>query len=160
MRHFLVILVLTFSAVLPAGAVTIEERIAAELMSQGYEILESNRTWLGRLRIVAENDEIRREIVINPGTGEILRDYSVMLTVLEQRTRELARAGSAASSTTSSASGVASAVASVGGDGSGTSTGADGNVGVVTTSVEPDSDPDREVAIPLLPKPLNSPEGR
>lgn len=95
MRRLLTILLLILGAALPAGAATIEERIAAELQAQGYEILEANRTWLGRWRIVAEKDEIRREIVFNPGTGEILRDYSVLLTVLEQRQRDLARSSKA-----------------------------------------------------------------
>lgn len=91
MRRLVTILLLILCAAAPVRAATIEERIAAELQAQGYEILETNRTWLGRLRIVAENDDIRREIVFNPGTGEILRDYSVMLTLLEQRDRGLAR---------------------------------------------------------------------
>lgn len=87
MRRLLTILTLILCTALPAGAMTIAERIAAELQAQGYEIIEAKRTWLGRLRIVAENDETRRELVLNPGTGEILRDYSVMLTALEQRER-------------------------------------------------------------------------
>ena len=90
MRRLVTILLLVLCAAAPVRAATIEDRIAAELQAQGYEILEINRTWLGRLRILAENDEIRREIVFNPGTGEILRDYSVLLTLLEQRDRLLA----------------------------------------------------------------------
>lgn len=87
MRRLLTILTLILGTTLPASAATIEERIAAELQAQGYDIVEANRTWLGRLRIVAENDDIRRELVFNPGTGEILRDYSVQLTAPEKATR-------------------------------------------------------------------------
>jgi hypothetical protein len=76
MRWLFTSLLLSLGATLPASAATVEERIAAELQAQGYEIVEANRTWLGRLRFVAETDHIRREIVVNPGTGEILRDYS------------------------------------------------------------------------------------
>lgn len=64
------------------GAQTVEERLLAGLQTQGYTVLEKGYTFLGRLRIVAENGEIHREIVVNPGTGEILRDYAVYLSDL------------------------------------------------------------------------------
>jgi hypothetical protein len=60
----------------------IQDDVVAALAGQGYEIVNVGRTWLGRLRVVAENGEIRREIVINPTTGEVLRDYSVALANL------------------------------------------------------------------------------
>jgi len=66
----------------PAVAQDIRDDVEAALVAQGYEIVNVSRTWLGRLRLVAENDEIRREIVINPTTGEVLRDYSVALANL------------------------------------------------------------------------------
>lgn len=65
-----------------ALAQTIEEQIITTLEAQGYTVLERGRTFLGRLRVVVENDTLRREIVFNPGTGEILRDYSVLLVTL------------------------------------------------------------------------------
>ncbi len=68
-----------------AGAVmarTVEDRLVEELKSQGYVILEDGYTFLGRLRIVAENGVIHREIVVNPGTGEVLRDYAVQMANL------------------------------------------------------------------------------
>lgn len=60
-------------------ALTVEQQLLASLQAQGYVILEQGYTFLGRLRILAQNDDFRREIVVNPGTGEILRDYAVML---------------------------------------------------------------------------------
>jgi hypothetical protein len=66
----------------PVAAQSIRDDVEAALVAQGYEIVNVGRTWLGRLRVVAENDEIRREIVINPSTGEVLRDYSVALANL------------------------------------------------------------------------------
>ncbi len=53
---------------------------AAEIVSQlrvmGYERFTVRRTLLGRIRIVAElPDADTREIIVNPRTGEILRDY-------------------------------------------------------------------------------------
>ena len=58
---------------------TVEQQLVSSLQKQGYVVLEQGYTFLGRLRIVAENAEYRREIVVNPGTGEILRDYAVSL---------------------------------------------------------------------------------
>lgn len=51
------------------------ERVVALVASQGFEVIEMRRTWLGRIRIDARNGGISREIVINRTTGEILRDY-------------------------------------------------------------------------------------
>ena len=45
------------------------------LEAQGYEIVEVERTWLGRVRVEAIRGRQERELVINPRTGEILRDY-------------------------------------------------------------------------------------
>lgn len=53
------------------------DEILSTLLSRGYVIVEDERTWLGRQRVVAVKDDTRREIVFIPGTGEILRDYSV-----------------------------------------------------------------------------------
>jgi hypothetical protein len=59
-----------------ALAMTIEEQVRSSLTEQGYEIIEEGYTFLGRLRIVAVRGDIRREIVVDPRTGEILRDYA------------------------------------------------------------------------------------
>lgn len=61
-------------------ALTVEERLLAGLQDQGYTIIEKGYTFLGRLRIVAESDVVHREIVVNPGTGEILRDYAIYIS--------------------------------------------------------------------------------
>lgn len=79
-------------------AKTVEEMLLASLEAQGYVIIEQGYTFLGRLRIVAVNGDIRREIVVNPGTGEILRDYAVLLPQVAGNT-----------STTSHGSGAAAA---------------------------------------------------
>ena len=52
------------------------DEILSTLRERGYRIVEDERTWLGRQRIIAEKNGARRELVFNPGTGEILRDYS------------------------------------------------------------------------------------
>ena len=50
-------------------------KIEEELRTAGYTNMSQRRTWLGRLRIRAERGEYIREIIINPRTGEVLRDY-------------------------------------------------------------------------------------
>lgn len=58
-----------------------EEAVAAPrvalLEREGYSDIRVEWTWLGRLRIVAWLDGQRREIILHPTTGEVLRDLSV-----------------------------------------------------------------------------------
>lgn len=58
----------------PVAAAGFADDIVAELQEQGYSRIETEVTWLGRVRIVAEKDNGWREIIVNPRTGEILRD--------------------------------------------------------------------------------------
>lgn len=68
----------------PAWALTPEEMIVASLEEQGYHVVTRDRTWLGRIWLLVENGDVRREIVFNPGTGEIMRDYAVMIGATER----------------------------------------------------------------------------
>ena len=52
------------------------DEIRTTLRSRGYRIVQDEQTWLGRQRVIAEKNGARRELVFNPATGEILRDYS------------------------------------------------------------------------------------
>jgi len=83
----------------PVWSRTIEEQVLASLEGQGYVILEHGYTFLGRLRIVAENGLYHREIVVNPGTGEILRDYAVTLPHAVARANPPASSGKTAVAT-------------------------------------------------------------
>lgn len=65
-----------------AHAQTPQDRIVELLLDQGFQEIRVTRTLLGRTRIVAENDRLRREIVLNPSTGVILRDF---LRVIRKR---------------------------------------------------------------------------
>lgn len=58
-----------------AQSVSVVDQVIAQLKAQGYTRITLGRTFLGRTRIVAVNETMRREIIINPATGEILRDY-------------------------------------------------------------------------------------
>ncbi|MGV8987528.1 MAG: hypothetical protein ACOH2H_14745 [Cypionkella sp.] len=48
--------------------------VVAQLSRQGFTTITRNSTWLGRVQIQAERKDGHREIVLNPRTGEILRD--------------------------------------------------------------------------------------
>ncbi len=72
---------LTLLSAAPGLAADLSNRIIASLESQGYTIVERGFTFLGRLRVVAENEEYHRELVFNSGTGEILRDYAMPMAV-------------------------------------------------------------------------------
>lgn len=51
------------------------DKVVRALKKQGYAQIRISRTWLGRTRINASDATRTREIVLNPRTGEILRDY-------------------------------------------------------------------------------------
>jgi uncharacterized membrane protein YgcG len=58
----------------PVLADVYERTIVEQLQAEGFSSISTERTWLGRMRIVAESAEGQREIVINPNNGEVLRD--------------------------------------------------------------------------------------
>jgi hypothetical protein len=58
-----------------AHASATQDRIVAELQEQGFSRIEVSRTLLGRTRIVAEGEGVEREIILNPASGVILRDF-------------------------------------------------------------------------------------
>ena len=57
-----------------AVAESFEGSVVAQLRGQGYREVNVERTMLGRVRIVAAKNGGTREIILNPRTGEILRD--------------------------------------------------------------------------------------
>jgi hypothetical protein len=57
-----------------AAAAGIADQIVRQLQDDGYTDIVLERTWLGRIRITAVSSEGTREIILNPSTGEILRD--------------------------------------------------------------------------------------
>ena len=50
--------------------------LVAQLSAAGFRYIEIRRTFLGRARFVAYSTSEVREVVINPTTGEVLRDLS------------------------------------------------------------------------------------
>lgn len=53
----------------------VRDRIVRELREDGYSDIRLFRTFLGRLRFIGEDGRSRREIIVSPTTGVILRDY-------------------------------------------------------------------------------------
>lgn len=58
----------------PVRAAGPVDRVLDDLNRLGYGNVTVERTLLGRTRILASNDKADREIIIDPRTGEILRD--------------------------------------------------------------------------------------
>lgn len=58
-----------------AHAADTQDRIVEALQDQGFSVKKVKRTWLGRVRIEASGGGLAREVVFNPSTGEILRDF-------------------------------------------------------------------------------------
>ncbi|MGB8814177.1 MAG: hypothetical protein WCC57_13450 [Paracoccaceae bacterium] len=59
----------------PVHADALEDSLVAQLKAQGYQSITVQYTLLGRLQLIATSENGVREIVVNPKTGEILRDY-------------------------------------------------------------------------------------
>ena len=78
---------------LPALSQTFVEQVVTQLRAQGFQSIEVERTLLGRTRIAAHRTDGSREIVLNPNTGEILRD---LWTSTSGRTSGRINIGSAA----------------------------------------------------------------
>jgi len=64
-------------ATAPVRASELADSIVDQLAHYGYQSIEINRTFLGRIRITGEKEDTTREIVLNPRTGIILRDSAV-----------------------------------------------------------------------------------
>lgn len=60
----------------PVFAKTVADEVEADLVRKGYTITSSQRTFLGRIKINAAKGRKRREVVVDPASGEVLRDYS------------------------------------------------------------------------------------
>lgn len=58
-----------------AFAQSFADSVVDQLRRQGFSRISVSRTLLGRTQIVAQGKGGRREIILNPRTGEILRDF-------------------------------------------------------------------------------------
>ncbi len=73
------LIVLFLAAFLPGDAVaqtiTVREFYVRELREDGYDSIRISRTFLGRLRFTGSQPGRRREIIVNPSNGAVLRDF-------------------------------------------------------------------------------------
>ena len=76
-RPFLLSLCVALSLASAAMAQSYADDVVQQLSGQGYSNISVETTFLGRVRILAYGEEGRREIILNPRTGEILRDLLV-----------------------------------------------------------------------------------
>ena len=76
-RLFLSGLTTSLALVASTGSVlasSFSEDVVAQLVKLGFSDITAETTLLGRVRIVAKRSDGVREIVLNPRTGEVLRD--------------------------------------------------------------------------------------
>ncbi len=59
-----------------AVAAPAEDQVARAISGQGFRITSRKRTFLGRVRFTAVRGNVEREVVVDPSSGEVLRDYS------------------------------------------------------------------------------------
>jgi hypothetical protein len=71
-------IVMTLLLALPAQA-EVYDPFITQLRDQGYTEITVGRTWLGRIVINAQRDDVAREIVLNARTGEILGDQASLI---------------------------------------------------------------------------------
>lgn len=74
-RRIFILAALSLPFAPSADAQDAEAHITSLLVDQGFVVIRVERTLLGRIQVWAERGVIRREIVINRRSGEILRDY-------------------------------------------------------------------------------------
>ena len=74
LKRIIIILVLLSPIAAPGNANPIADSAVSQLRDQGYNDIQVQRTLLGRIHITAISDSNRREMVIHPITGEIMRD--------------------------------------------------------------------------------------
>ena len=78
-RILVTILALAVTCGGPVWAEEPVDRILRDLKKLGYDNISVESTWLRRTRIFAISDDAQREIILNPNTGEILRDLWIPL---------------------------------------------------------------------------------
>ena len=81
--RFCGIIILNFSLAVSVSATEFRDAMLDKLTSEGFIIKTVHNTFLGRLKIYAIREDIGRELVINPYTGEIFRDFSK--SILERK---------------------------------------------------------------------------
>lgn len=124
----LLLQVLVFTLTLASGAMAqgYADDVVQQLKVQGYADISVETTFLGRVRIVAAADGGHREIILNPRTGEILRDLWIVAGGAAPKVTIVDHSGSGSGS---GSDGDNSGSGSDGGSGGGDDNGGSGNDG-------------------------------
>jgi hypothetical protein len=77
-RLFAQVILLTLTLAGGALAQGYADDVVRQLGGQGYADISVSTTFLGRVRILAKGEGGHREIILNPRTGEILRDLWIV----------------------------------------------------------------------------------
>jgi hypothetical protein len=100
-RDFMSGLVATAFLAGPALAQDYVASVISQLERMGFGAIRQERTLLGRVRIIGMRADGRREIIINPNNGEILRDLWTPVkggkstsTIIEDKSGRSASSGS------------------------------------------------------------------
>ena len=101
-RVFLSALCASLACASAGYAASYEDSVVSQLRAQGYGKISIERTLLGRVRIIARMGTTQREIILNPRTGEILRDI-----VLDAQGNMAPQIAGGSSSSTTGSSGAA-----------------------------------------------------
>ncbi len=82
-KRFLILLLLVLAAPTDAAAqgLTVRDYYVRELREDGYASVQVSRTFLGRMRFLGRKPGYRREIIVNPRNGAVLRDYIRVTTI-------------------------------------------------------------------------------
>ena len=138
-RHFLICIAASLAMAGAAQAASFADDVIAQLTRQGFAGITSESTWLGRVRITAQRNGGLREIVLNPRTGEILRDIwspadgsSGQIPIVDDVTNgdtsgDGGRGDTGGSDSSGSGSGDGNDGSGSGGDGSGDNSGSGGD---------------------------------
>lgn len=82
-------LVLGVAPVAAGAQALTKDDVIAELQNEGFIVVDTGTTLLGRLRITATGPEGTREVILNTRNGKVLRD--VMIDEVPEVTTEIPR---------------------------------------------------------------------
>ena len=137
-----------------ALATTFQDSIILDLRTSGYRQISVESTWLGRIRILASKGAEQREIVLNPRTGEVLRDVVRVATAsVESHSSRKVSTNTDSNSSGSNGSGT-SGSGSGGSETGGSGTSGSGTSGSGTSGSGSSSNDDNEVEEPEKPEPI------
>jgi nucleoside diphosphate kinase len=123
----------------PDGSYQIAQQSYADVIvaleNTGYRVVDMRSTFLGRLRIRAQNREHMREVIVSRSTGEIMSDQIIKVFATRgdgspAATRQTAAVSKGGDTSGDSSAGTSSVSASVGG-----SSGVSASVGKTSVSI-------------------------